>query len=383
MTDGIDASNESGGMIVREIPSFLSSSPKAKIASHGGGSVELSYPARYMHISQNTAASGQRHLFVVGFYRSGTSLLYSLLNLHPQIKLVYEADILGNPLLSGSSWSGQDWWKTLDFFNACVRRHQLRPTPSWKQARTNQERADVLYHDYAGTEPLYLGEKCPAYYNRLRYLANLYPDARFISIWRNPLGITSGIFNAGKGNCFFSKRSLHIRAVLGVEQLQNDTLSLRRQGRAIFDLCYEDLVDDPEGKLRSICDFLEIEFNPVMLELKNADSSMFPCGEHHSKAKSGRITATVHAPEPALQAIHAKINRYLARWRNRFHDKLASRRYWLEAAGDAPGLGEVIGDRLAYVTSRVVDERLTPSLFGILPQSWLQKYRRVRKNSDI
>ena len=33
-------------------------------------------------------------LFVVGMWRSGTSLLYALLNQHPQIGLMYESDML-------------------------------------------------------------------------------------------------------------------------------------------------------------------------------------------------------------------------------------------------------------------------------------------------
>ena len=33
-------------------------------------------------------------VFVVGMWRSGTSLLYALLNQHPQIGLMYESDML-------------------------------------------------------------------------------------------------------------------------------------------------------------------------------------------------------------------------------------------------------------------------------------------------
>jgi hypothetical protein len=331
---------------------------------------------------RNFSNPRQRYLFIVGFYRSGTSLLYSFLNIHPQIKLVYEADILGNPLLSTSSWRGQNWWETLDFFNACVRRHQLVADPSWKRAETVREQADLLYGQYAGIEPLYLGEKCPAYYNRLRYLARLYPQARFISIWRNLLGVTSSILNAGRGNSFFSKRSLYIRSVIGLEQLQDDTLALRRQGCAIFDLCYEDLVDDPASKLREICRFLEIEFDPAMLDLNNADTSMYPPGEHHAKAKCGRVIPTVHALEPELQAIHAKAHRYFARWKKRFGDKLASQRYWNEAASLAPELREIIGDRFACSKNQLINECLTPAFFGLIPRHLLEKYRCLRKNSD-
>ncbi|MCU1303513.1 MAG: Sulfotransferase family, partial [Candidatus Sulfotelmatobacter sp.] len=32
-------------------------------------------------------------IFVVGIWRSGTSLLYTLMNQHPQIALTYESDL--------------------------------------------------------------------------------------------------------------------------------------------------------------------------------------------------------------------------------------------------------------------------------------------------
>ena len=38
-------------------------------------------------------------LFVVGMFRSGTSLLYALLNQHPQIALLYEDDLAHLPSL--------------------------------------------------------------------------------------------------------------------------------------------------------------------------------------------------------------------------------------------------------------------------------------------
>ena len=345
-------------------------------------------PRSLLSLSKGKAApaavpTDQRHLFVVGFFRSGTTLLYSLLNLHPQIRLVYEADILGTPLIAASSLSGRNWWETLDFYNTCLRRHGLSPQPSWNQAGPDRDRADFLYRGYAGPEPLYIGEKCPTYYNRLRLLARTYPQARFIIIWRNPRDTISSIFKAGKGSSFFSKRSLYIRSVLGLEKMQADALDLRRQGRAVFDLCYEDLIENQEVALRSICEFLEIPFDPVMLELGNADCSMLPPGEHHAKAKSGRVCPTVHSTEPSLQRIQPKIQRYLARWRERFQDQLDSKRYWSQAAKNAPGPIEILGDRLHYHWQCLLGERLTPFVYGLVPSGWLNRYRRARKKRDF
>src|ERR1700678_3518457 len=93
----------------------------------------------------------QRQLFVVGFARSGTSLLYSLLNLHPKIKLLFEADLLSHSLIRTSILSGQNWWERLDFYNSSCHRHGLQPRPFWKDIRSAKEAATVLYSQYAGS----------------------------------------------------------------------------------------------------------------------------------------------------------------------------------------------------------------------------------------
>src|ERR1700675_4733274 len=65
-------------------------------------------------------------LFVVGMWRSGTSLLYALLNQHPQIALMYEGDLpLMWPLFLGGK-AKSDWPERWEFWNSSVSRHQLQ-----------------------------------------------------------------------------------------------------------------------------------------------------------------------------------------------------------------------------------------------------------------
>src|SRR6266478_1433812 len=76
---------------------------------------------------QNSEQMSAGPLFVVGMWRSGTSLLYALLNQHPQIGLMYESDL---PLLSSlfllrrrSSW----WLNKVDSWNGALTRHKIEP----------------------------------------------------------------------------------------------------------------------------------------------------------------------------------------------------------------------------------------------------------------
>src|SRR5215472_3100176 len=66
-------------------------------------------------------------LFVVGLWRSGTSLVHALLNQHPQVRLMYEAEPFDLwPRLPDAVWPG-DWPRRLEFYNQTISRHQLTP----------------------------------------------------------------------------------------------------------------------------------------------------------------------------------------------------------------------------------------------------------------
>jgi len=320
----------------------------------------------------------QRHLFVVGFARSGTSLLYTLLNLHPDIKLLFEADLLSHSLINMSTLSGQNWWQRLDFYNSSCIRHHLIPDPSWKNIHSATQAAEVLYRKYGGTEVRYIGEKAPSYYNCLPTIAREFPDARFIVIWREPHSTISSINAAGKSHYFFSNASLPLRALIGFERTQADVLALRARNVPVFDLCYEDLAENAEATLKSICHFLEIPFNSRMLELDRADFSMFPPGEHHAKAKSGHLTSQIRSREVPTDPIQQKVPRYLSRWKQLFRDQLATKRYWPKAGGKEPGVIEAATDRIRYNLACFYAEQFTPFIYGFFPLTSLRRYRDWR-----
>jgi len=323
----------------------------------------------------------QRHLFVIGPVRSGTSLLYTFLNLHPQIRLLYEADLLSNGLTDVSASLRYPWWERLDFYNSCISRHKLKPDASWSKVRNSHEAADILYRQFAGTQVRYIGEKSPTYYFRIPWLAQQFPNARFIVIWREPLGIITSILRTGKRDSFFRSKSLPLRTLTGFERMQADTLRLRAGGTPIYDLAYEDLIENPESVLRSICDFLELSFDPEMLDLSKADFSMFPPGEHHEKAKSGRLKREKSSSSSLPAPVSLWINRYRSHWQKRFGDQLSTRRYWIETNEHPFSQKKIWWDRVHSAISRFYAEQFVPGVYGLLPLSVLATYRQLSRSS--
>src|SRR5215469_5294409 len=64
-------------------------------------------------------------VFVVGPLRSGTSLLYAILNQHPQIGLMYECDVWDFPQMLSRLRLKRDWRTRLEFYNQSLSRHRL------------------------------------------------------------------------------------------------------------------------------------------------------------------------------------------------------------------------------------------------------------------
>ena len=64
-------------------------------------------------------------LFVVSMWRSGSSLLYALLNKHPQVALMYESDLLLLKSVFLKPKALCDWGERWEFWNEAFQRHGL------------------------------------------------------------------------------------------------------------------------------------------------------------------------------------------------------------------------------------------------------------------
>src|SRR5215813_2406267 len=64
-------------------------------------------------------------VFVTGIFRSGTSLLYALLNQHPQLSLMYECDVWDFPELFSNIRFQHNWLARQEFYNQALSRHRL------------------------------------------------------------------------------------------------------------------------------------------------------------------------------------------------------------------------------------------------------------------
>lgn len=315
-------------------------------------------------------------LFVIGMWRSGTSLLYALLNQHPQIGLMYESDL---PLLWPMFLTGRKsaWWlNKFDAWNGALSRHKIDPAAVDQNISNLPDGFRAIAQQYAAkTGATVWGCKSPNYYDCMNQLAHWFPQAKFIVIWRDPADVCRSIVRAAEKSPWFARPGMDLRALLGYRRMKQEADALVRRGAAIYQLQYDDLVRDPETTLKAICEFIGIPFEPKMTSLEGADRSAVYKGEHHSMVKSSSIVANRERPEVLSAELKSKIGRYIVYWRNESGGK------WpVSAVEEVTAPASWFERRVDGVRHRILRtcDLVVPFAYSVVPVSVWKKYRQVK-----
>jgi Sulfotransferase family len=321
-----------------------------------------------------TIAKTTTTLFVVGIFRSGTSLLYALLNQHPDIALMYECDVWNFPrALSGPRFR-HDWRERLEFYTNALSRHHLVARDDvcgLENVNTPQD----LYRAFAKTRSArIIGEKSPFYCDHLRELAENHPGASFILIWRNPVEIYSSVRDSARDSRYFRRPGMLSRLVYYQEEMICGAAELTRLGSRIHHVSYADLIDHTEDCCRGICGFLDIEFDERMTNLAGADlSAVFraPHFEHLRLGKIGRRQANRQTDPGIVQ----KLQRFHNRW-SRLRRESLNLQLNAEAGREA-GTFERVYHYFAGWLLCGMDGAIRVG-FEFLPLPWLRTYRQAK-----
>lgn len=329
---------------------------------------------------ENGARPGSSPVFVVGVLRSGTSLLYALLNLHPQVALMYECDIWNFPEAFCGIRFRCDWLRRQEFYNQVLSRHRLTFGDSLRGLEKVRTPEDLYRVFSEGKGKPLFGEKSPFYCAHLQRLAQRYPGCRFILLWRDPIEIYRSVLRAGRIKRFFRRRGILSRLIFYREQMIQQAIRLEEAGVPLCHVSYAGLIGATEETCRRICRFLGVEFDEKMLDLASADLSAVYPGPEHKHLHSGRIERQQLADETETENIDPvalkRLQRFGARWR-----RLQSQ--WLNDPPDAAAALEPSpGERLYYKMTgeffRAVDDGKR-ALFEFLPLPWLRSYRQTKK----
>jgi hypothetical protein len=318
-------------------------------------------------------------VFVVGMWRSGTSLLYALLNQHPQIALMYEGDL---PLLWRLFRRGRvksDWLERWEFWNGALSRHGIDTRTLPADVPSLRAAMEAVYRQHAGLA--IWGCKSPNYFDCMTRLAEEFPKGRFIVIYRNPSDICRSVLRAGQKSRWFAKSGMSLRALLGYREMKQEAGRLTAMGAQLYELQYEEMVRDPAGVLTGVCRFLKIPFDPRMVTLEGADRSAIYDADHHAQVKGKQIVAAAQRKEILSPQLEKKIERYVSYWREEFGGRWPA---YPSPDGDSTdrmqsGWMERTIDRLIYRSLRAFD-RGTASFYCFAPLGVLRFYRGLKRS---
>ena len=247
--------------------------------------------------------------FVVGVPRSGTTLLRLMLDAHPELTIPPETHFI--PAVIRAIRRGRDAGGV-----AAVIVHHRR----WDDFGLD---ADELRERIAGVDPLEAGgairafyelyaakqgkprwgDKTPGYATKMRRIEKALPEARFIHVIRDGRDVVASRARRAQ------REPLPVD--VAARRWKRRVISTRKRAEDVehyVEVRYEELVADPEGTLRRICEFVELPFDAAMLgyhehaneRLAEIERELPASRGRHELDAGPRIAAHARAGEPPL-----------------------------------------------------------------------------------
>jgi len=197
-------------------------------------------------------------VFIISVPRSGSTLLQRMLAKHPQIYSRGEPWIL-LPQVVAMQRCGVDaryrhglWYRAWDAF--------CEQLPHGKESYRSAVRELILrlYSEAAqSSDASHFLDKSPPYALIVDDIATLFPGARFIFLWRNPIGILASIAATyGRGRW----RIYPLRHLV-VEGLRTMAIAADNHADRVLEIQYESMVVEPEKTIRSALGHLGLEYD--------------------------------------------------------------------------------------------------------------------------
>jgi hypothetical protein len=317
-------------------------------------------------------------VFVSGVWRSGTSLLYALLNQHPDMGLFYEGDLPVLRPMFHIGYSRKNWLQKWEYWNEGVSRHRLESFQPPASVASLAEAVEAAGREYCRRKGARVwGCKSPSYYDRLAQLARDFPHARFIVIWRDPGDICQSVIKAAVKSRWFGRRYMIHRAILANEMLKKQCDTLFSRGVPVHQIHYQELVEDTTTTMRGICEFLEIPFVPAVTSLEGADRSAVFEGAHHALVKGAQIVSSREPKKKLPPSVDQKVRQYEALWKAESGEEWLLCRYLSDTGEKTLGKWERLRDSLLFSLLRFKDE-IPRVAYSVLPMWVWRCYRSVK-----
>lgn len=219
-------------------------------------------------------------VFIVGCDRSGTTLLRLMLNQSPILHIPQESRFLvtlhkNRELYGDFTKSYQRWFFIRDLqTNQATSKTFTFPIFNLTIEEAEATLAQAAPTDFIGASAAMFtasalkcnkqrwGDKTPHQIQHLPFLAQALPDAKFIHMIRDGRDVAVSIRKAG----WHDGNILEIAHYWKKQVETGRSASVLLGANRYFEVYYEQLIEQPETTLKSLCSWLDIEYTPQMLK---------------------------------------------------------------------------------------------------------------------
>jgi hypothetical protein len=243
----------------------------------------------------------QQPVFIVGFARSGTTLLAGMLGAHSRMICGHETEFFtrlssanrGNRLCRAADWPDE----AANYLFSIV--HE-KPIPDYYGItrdeilaflRGRKRSLSAILESLTETNMTRYGkkrwvEKTPTHLACTREIRRLYPDAPIIRIIRDPRDVALSVLNVPWGPSSF------VDAVLLWQSFDECSARFFETDERSLTVRFEDLILDPECELRKVCRFIGEEFEPAMMDTSRSINHVNPTRISWKQKAGGAVDAS-------------------------------------------------------------------------------------------
>jgi len=220
--------------------------------------------------------------FILGRPRSGTTMLRSMFDAHPNVAIPPEFPVLASVIrLSQSKWEECTIDKFVSlavsnrkFVNIGLTAEEIRSALAEKFSKHHSLDFQTAFRitnalfvsSFEKKQMLAIGDKNPMYSLYTARLRKIFPDAKFIFLYRHLFSVVDSVYN--------TNFELHWPAVISWQWKKSFILARRdmqKHPQHSLKIKYEDLVANPANNLIELCQFIGIQFDEIMLKFNKKE----------------------------------------------------------------------------------------------------------------
>jgi hypothetical protein len=203
--------------------------------------------------------------FLVGSERSGTTMLRLMLNQHPEICFHHEFVYSVDAIKADGKFPSLDSYKDYLVFDRVFQMDNLEVKNS---ADYTEVVRDFLFQIKKRANKPIVGATV---HRNAQYLPSIWPDCKFIHIVRDPRDVTRSYVQMGWGGHVWVSADTWLK----LEKELND-FELTLPEDSFITIKYEDIVQNPQRVLSTICEFIGVKYHENMMNYSDNSSYSTP-----------------------------------------------------------------------------------------------------------